>query len=73
MFEANLAWKKITYVIIPFMLIMIMYGTMVFFVKRAKLETRKLLVVSTWIIATGLITNIPDQLLATFKVIQLQL
>ena len=47
---------------------MIMYGTMVFYVRRAKIETRKLLVVSTLIILTGLITNIPEQLLVTFKV-----
>ena len=67
-FEADLAWKKSIYVLFPFTLIMIMYGTMVFYVKRAKLETRKLLFVSTLIIVTGLITNIPDQLLITFKV-----
>ena len=65
--KADLAWKKSIYVLFPFLLIIIMYGTMVFFVKRAKIETRKLLVVSTLIIVTGLITNIPEQLLVTFK------
>ena len=41
---------------------------MVFFVNKAKMETKKLLVISTAIIITGLITNIPDQLLINFKV-----
>ena len=45
-----------------------MYITMVFFVRRAKLETKKLLIISTLIIVTGLITHVPDQLLITFKV-----
>ena len=63
-----MAWKKSVYVLFPFAVIIIMYVIMIFFVKKAKLETRKLLIVSTLIIATGLITNIPDQLLVTFKV-----
>ena len=67
-FEADLAWKKSIYVLFPFAVIIIMYITMVFFVRRAKLETKKLLIISSLIIVTGLITNVPDQLLVTFKV-----
>ncbi|XP_063681998.1 allatostatin-A receptor-like [Bolinopsis microptera] len=67
-FENDLSWKKSVYVLFPFIVIIIMYITMVFFVNKAKLETKKLLIISTAIIITGLITNIPDQLLINFKV-----
>jgi hypothetical protein len=56
------------YVLFPFAMIIMLYMTMIFYVKKAKIETKKLLVMSTLIIATGLITHIPDQLLITFKV-----
>ena len=36
--------------------------------QQGKLETKKLLIISTAIIITGLLTQIPNQLLVTFKV-----
>jgi hypothetical protein len=41
---------------------------MLFFLKRAKIEAKKFLIISSLIIASGLITHLPDQLLITFKV-----
>ena len=67
-FDTDRSWKKAVYVLFPFLAIIIMYFLMLFFVKRAKIEAKKLLIMSSLIIATGLITHLPDQLLITFKV-----
>ena len=71
-FEIEHMWKKVTFVLLPFLAIIIMYALMLFFVKRAKIETKKLLIMTTLIIATGLIAQIPDQLLIAFEVSHLQ-
>ena len=67
-FEIEHMWKKVTFVLLPFLAIIVMYALMLFFVKRAKIETKKLLIMTTLIIATGLIAQIPDQLLIAFEV-----
>ena len=69
-FDTDRLWKKVVYVLLPFGAIILMYAVMLFFVKRAKIETKKLLIMSSLIIATGLITHLADQLLITFKVNQ---
>ena len=67
-FEIDRTWKKIVFALLPFLGIIIMYALMLFFVKRAKIETKKLLIMSSFIIAIGVITMIPDQLLIAFGV-----
>ena len=56
------------YSLIPFVAIIIMYTVMLIFLKKAKVESRKFLVTSFLIIATGVLAYLPDQLLIVFKV-----
>ena len=67
-FEINRTWKKAVYELLPFVAIIVMYAVMLFHVKRAKIETKKLLIMSSLIIAAGLITHLPDQLLIALGV-----
>ena len=45
-----------------------MYAVMLFFLKRSKIETKKMSITSILIIASGLITHLPDLLLIAFGV-----
>ena len=67
-FDINRRWKKNLYTLVPFVAIVIMYVVMLFFIKRAKIEAKKLLIMSSLIIASGLITMLPDLLLISFEV-----
>ena len=67
-FDIDRLWKKTVYTLIPFVAIIVMYAVMLLNLKRAKIEAKKLLIMSSLIIATGLITHLPDLLLISFKV-----
>ena len=67
-FKIDRTWKKMFYSLIPFVAIIIMYTVMLIFLKKAKVESRKFLVTSFLIIATGVLAYLPDQLLIVFKV-----
>ena len=47
-----------------------MYMVMIFFLHKMKVESKKLLIMSSAMIATSLVAYLPDTLLITFKVSQ---
>ena len=55
-------------VIVPFIAIVFMYICILFFVKKKKIESKKLLIMSAAICATGLLSCTPNILLIAFKV-----
>ena len=67
-FNIDLTWKKLFYSLIPFVAIIVMYTAMLIFLRKAKVESKRFLVTSFLIIATGLVAYLPDQLLIAFKV-----
>ena len=67
-FDVSRSWKKNIYTLLPFVVIIIMYAVMLFFLKRSKIETKKMSITSILIIASGLITHLPDLLLIAFGV-----
>ncbi|XP_063680909.1 uncharacterized protein LOC134816095 isoform X2 [Bolinopsis microptera] len=61
-------YQPIVFLMAPFILIILMYSTMLFFVIKTGLESKRLFVITSAIILTGFITVIPDHLLTTFKI-----